>query len=360
MAVDPSGQVPSSLKAVRAGWMIVGIVGIAAVLYFVLFPPRTNVSAHAPSQQAAAEPKATVEVQEDGTILISDETAFSRRLATVLLKSQRIADPLLTVSGIVVARVLAGEEELAERWHFDTQELASTHANWRKALSEVEFSRNILEKTRELAQAETAFREEQLRRLEQVEKSAGAARMSDILAARAELLKAQIQGQRDVFSAQSAVRVAENGRIALERELSQRGIEPVVFTRGVEHMVLISANVPEAKVSQVREGQRCRVRFYAYPEKLFDAHVETLSTTVTRELRTLRVLFDLNDPEGVLIPGMFAEVALGTDEREALVVPAAAILHVGQSDYVLVETPFSRCCPAFRPDKRSSAKARCC
>ena len=29
---------------------------------------------------------------------------------------------------------------------------------------------------------------------------------------------------------------------------------------------------------------------------------------------------------------------LGTEERDALVIPAAALLHVGKADYVLVET----------------------
>lgn len=50
----------------------------------------------------------------------------------------------------------------------------------------------------------------------------------------------------------------------------------------------------------------------------------------------LRVLFDLNDPSGDLKPGMFAEVGLGTDERDSLMVPAAALLHLGSKDYVLV------------------------
>ena len=52
----------------------------------------------------------------------------------------------------------------------------------------------------------------------------------------------------------------------------------------------------------------------------------------------LRVLFDLNDPDGILKPGMFAEVGLGTDARPAVMVPDHALLHVMQSDYVLVQT----------------------
>lgn len=338
--------VPPGVKFVRAAWMICGVAGIAAVLFFVVFPPRMKVAADAPVRTTTPGPKRAVEVQDDGTIRISAETPFAQRLETIRLAKKRITDPLLTVSGIVVAKVLPGTEDLAERWHFDTPELALAHTNWRKSVNEVEFTRNILDKTRELNKAETEFLSEQFKRLESVAEK-GVASERELRTAKADLLKAQIQGQKDIFSAQSAVRVADNGRIALERELSQRGIEPVVFGRGVENMVLISANVPEAKVSLVHEGQACRVRFYAYPDKLFDGHVETLSTTVTHELRTLRTLFDLTDPEGLLIPGMFAEVELGTDERDAFVIPATALLHVGQVDYVLVQTESG----AWRPQE---------
>jgi multidrug efflux pump subunit AcrA (membrane-fusion protein) len=155
-------------------------------------------------------------------------------------------------------------------------------------------------------------------------------------AAQAELLKAQLQGEKDVFSAQSILRVALKTRTALERDLSQGGIEAVVFSRAVEYMVLIAANVPETHVSQVREGQGCVARFYAYPAQTFDAHVETLSSLLSHDRRTMRVLFELSDPDEVLRPGMFAEVGLGTDEREALLVPAEALLHVNLDDYVIV------------------------
>jgi hypothetical protein len=339
MASNPVGaRIPRSVTLGRGAWMLGGAAGIVIVLYFVLFPPRMTVSGHAPAPRGAVSPKRAVELQADGTILIAADTPFASRIESTRIETRRITDPLLTVSGIVVARVIPGTRDLSERWHFNVPELGTAHANWLKSNSEIEFLREQLVKTKELVTAETTFLDSQLRRLESGGKT-GVIPEKDILSARTELLKAQLQGAKNVFAAQSELRVAENERVSLERELSQRGIEPEVFDRGIEHMVLVSANVPEAKISQVHEEQACRVRFYAFPDKAFDAHVETLSTTVTHELRTLRVLFDLNDPDGLLIPGMFAEVELGTEVRDAVVIPAAALLHVGKSDYVLVETP---------------------
>jgi multidrug efflux pump subunit AcrA (membrane-fusion protein) len=33
---------------------------------------------------------------------------------------------------------------------------------------------------------------------------------------------------------------------------------------------------------------------------------------------------------------LFAEIGLGTDQRESLLIPADAVLHIGRADYVLV------------------------
>jgi cobalt-zinc-cadmium efflux system membrane fusion protein len=57
---------------------------------------------------------------------------------------------------------------------------------------------------------------------------------------------------------------------------------------------------------------------------------------LTQDRRTLRVLFDLTDKKQLLKPGMFGEVGLGDEEREALLIPATAILHIARGDYVLV------------------------
>src|SRR6185369_12020630 len=44
----------------------------------------------------------------------------------------------------------------------------------------------------------------------------------------------------------------------------------------------------------------------------------------------------INDPQDELRPGMFAEIGVGTDPREALLAPAEGILHIGRADYALV------------------------
>jgi hypothetical protein len=57
---------------------------------------------------------------------------------------------------------------------------------------------------------------------------------------------------------------------------------------------------------------------------------------LSKERRSLRVLFDIADPQDHLRPGMFAEIGLGTDAREALLIRPEGVVHVGRADYVLV------------------------
>ena len=197
----PGESVPTSVKLWRGAWMVSGIVGIGIVLYLVLFPPRTTASAHVPPAIGSVAPKRAVELHTDGTILIAMDATFASRIGTTSLKTQRITDPLLTVSGIVVARVLPGQEELSDRWHFDTPELGMAYASWLKSNSEIVFLRDQLVKTKELVTVETAFLDSQLKRLEASAKT-GVIPEKDLLSARADLLKAQIQGQKDIFTAQ--------------------------------------------------------------------------------------------------------------------------------------------------------------
>lgn len=323
-------------KSWRAMWMVTSMLAIGVVVFLLVTQAQPRHPPTAPATPPA--PRATVEavhVSPDGTIVIAENSPLRSHLTEVVLKPQLVSYPALKVSGSILARIREGTEPIEDRWQFSNSELATKYADWLRMAGEVGFAKSQLKKTEELTKAQTDYLQATVNRMEPLAKT-GSIPDKDLKAAQSDLLKAQLQGEKDVFSAQSTLRVAMKTKTALERDLSQNGIEPVVFGRAVEQMVLIAANVPETKVSQVHEGQGCLARFYAYPERTFDAHVETLSSLLTAERRTLRVVFELSDPSDILRPGMFAEVGLGTDPRETLLLPADALLHINLADYVIV------------------------
>ncbi len=116
----------------------------------------------------------------------------------------------------------------------------------------------------------------------------------------------------------------------------QAGIDPALLAQNTSTMAIVVAEIPEAQVGLAREGDPCTAEFYGYPGKLFDGTVGSVSPTISKERRTLRVFFQVNDPRGTLRPGMYADVGLSTNAREMSLIPADGVLHVGQFDYVLV------------------------
>ncbi|MBI2824391.1 MAG: efflux RND transporter periplasmic adaptor subunit [Planctomycetia bacterium] len=319
----------------RTIWMAVGVLALVWILVYVA---RPAIHAAAPARAPAPTtlPPEPVQLVSSGLIRVDPTASFRKQLQTVAVEEERVSFPLMNVSGYVIARVRAGQEPIEDRWQFSAGDLSTAYADWLRVQNEVDFADRQLSKVRELAEAETSFLQLNLDRLKPGLDS-GSIPEKDYRQAKADLVKSQLESEKNVFSAESTLRAARRSKTALERHLSQAGIEPIVFTRAVENMVLVVANVPETKVALVREEQPCEARFYGYPDRVFPGHVEALNPLLTEDRRTLRVLFDLNDPEQILRPGMFAEVGLGTEERTALLVPGTALLHVGQSDYVLVQ-----------------------
>ena len=323
-------------KMWRAAWMIVAVIGTSAIVAGLLRPhqppPRDE------SDRSNSAPKATDPIMavSNGLISISQETPLQEELSTVVVKSEPTKLPLVSVSGTILAQVRQGPGSFEERWQFSTSELSTLYADWLRAVTDIEFAQNQLVKTKELAAAETEFLDANVKRLTSV--PAGTVPEKEILQARSSLLQAQLLRGKEIFTAESTLRTSLKQRSAIERNLSRAGIEPEVFARAADHMVLVAANVPENEVSQIHVGQSCEVRFYGYPEIVFPAHVEAVGSTLMPERRTLRVLFDVTDEKNLLKPGMFAEVGLGTDERPSFQIPTTSLLHIGRKDYVLVDT----------------------
>lgn len=328
----------------RTAWMLLAMFGVAGVIYWLVRPVAPREALAGSRSDSRAIPEA-VRAERDGTIAIAADSPIHKHLSQLEIVREHVAFPVLTVSGSILARISSGDTPLEDRWQFSSGELAGKYADWVRTTGEIEFAKNQLSKTKQLGAAQTGYLADVVKHMEPSVKL-GSIPEKTYKAAQAELMKAQLQGEKDVFSAESVLRVANKTRTALERDLSQGGLEPVVFSRAVEHMVLIAANVPEGKISQVREGQGCVVRFYAFPDQAFDAHVETLNSLLHSERRTMRVLFELNDPREILRPGMFAEVGLGTDDRESILIPAEALLHIDRHDYVVVATAPERYKPA--------------
>jgi multidrug efflux pump subunit AcrA (membrane-fusion protein) len=165
---------------------------------------------------------------------------------------------------------------------------------------------------------------------------AGTETVRELTAEKANLIQVEINGRRDIHQAETALRLARREEAVQARRLQQAGLSIELLQSVKSDVDIVMAEVPEGRLNQVRIGQGCLARFMGLPRERFPGRVQSIAPVLSTERRTLRILFTIDDPDDKLRPGMFAEIGLGTDAREALLVPADAILHIGRADYVLV------------------------
>jgi len=89
---------------------------------------------------------------------------------------------------------------------------------------------------------------------------------------------------------------------------------------------------------QLAIGERVRIKVAAYPEDVFEGEIDAINPKVEDATRNLLVRAALDNPEGRLLPGMFADLAvLLPGEAPKVVVPETAITYTlyGNSVYVI-------------------------
>jgi RND family efflux transporter MFP subunit len=84
-------------------------------------------------------------------------------------------------------------------------------------------------------------------------------------------------------------------------------------------------NVPEAAVGKVKPGQLVEFSVAAYPKVSFQGKINFIGAAVREASRDLLVEAAVDNQDGRLKPGLFAEARLITSDEKAIAVPAAAL-----------------------------------
>ena len=100
----------------------------------------------------------------------------------------------------------------------------------------------------------------------------------------------------------------------------------------------VLADVPEHDLGSVKVGQSVTVRVRSLPGRSFSGKVGVIYPQVNTQTRTTRVRIELQNPEGVLLPDMYADVEVATGGGKAVVaVPDDAVIDTGAKQVVLVD-----------------------
>jgi membrane fusion protein, heavy metal efflux system len=108
------------------------------------------------------------------------------------------------------------------------------------------------------------------------------------------------------------------------------------FTISDLSSVWIVCDVYENDLSDVRLGDTADVRLNAYPDQVVTGRISNIGAVLDPNIRTAKVRIEVRNP-GDMRPGMFVTATFHGQKKEARAsVPASAILHLHDRDWVYV------------------------
>lgn len=110
-----------------------------------------------------------------------------------------------------------------------------------------------------------------------------------------------------------------------------------MFTISDLKNVWVYANVYEADIPKIKEGDAVRVQPLSYPNKSFSGKVDKISQVLDPQSKVMKVRIDIDNREMLLKPDMFAKVFVSNKEGvEAICIPSTAIVSQDGKNYVVV------------------------
>jgi len=111
---------------------------------------------------------------------------------------------------------------------------------------------------------------------------------------------------------------------------------PNPFTISDLSNVWILCDVYENDLANVHVGETAEIRLNAYPDKVFNGRISNVGLVLDPTLRTAKVRVEVRNP-GIMRVGMFVTATFHGQKKETrAAVPAAAILHLHDRDWVYV------------------------
>ena len=296
------------------------VIGAVVVAYFVFSPNSPNVS-------AAGAPAAQEQIVQTIHPIRADIAHSFNTNGT--LEAFETADLYPKVSGYLAeVRVDIGDRVKAGQL-LAVISLPETE----KELAEAEAT--VAAKRANLAlQKITLQRQEHLLKIQGTAQQAydeakGAASVAaadvDLAVATAEKIRTMLAYSRIVapFDGVVAHRQVNRGDFV---QAATAGRTTPLFTVQRVDVIRVFCNVPESDVARLRVGLGASIKPYGLEGMPIAGKVARFEGRLDPETRNMRTEIDVPNPEGLLYPGMYAQVSLETElHQNALMLPAAAV-----------------------------------
>jgi cobalt-zinc-cadmium efflux system membrane fusion protein len=139
----------------------------------------------------------------------------------------------------------------------------------------------------------------------------------------------------NVYAPTSGVIIAQNVTQAAAAGVNLSG-SATAFTIADLSSVWVICDVYENDIHKLKLGQEAKIKMNAYPDRTLTGHISDIGPVLDPSLRTAKVRVEVGNP-GFLKLGMFGTATFTSGTKETVAaVPADAILHLHDRDWVFV------------------------
>jgi cobalt-zinc-cadmium efflux system membrane fusion protein len=136
------------------------------------------------------------------------------------------------------------------------------------------------------------------------------------------------------------IRAPTSGVITDQQITNAAGVaglgSPNPFTISDLDYIWVLCDVYENDLVNVRLGEKADIRLNAYPDQVFSGTISNIGPVLDPNIRTAKVRIEMRNP-GLMRPGMFVTATFhGRKKETRAAVPATAILHLHDRDWVYV------------------------
>ena len=218
----------------------------------------------------------------------------------------------------------------------DSPDLGTAQAEYAKAVADLRLAERAYQRSKALYEGKAIARKD----FEQTQDDLDRAK-SESERTREHLTNLQVKVGRQVSYDRFTLRAPIDGVIT-ERNINP-GMQvrpdlanPLYVISDLSH-VWVSMDVFEKDLSILRVGKKVLVRVPAYAGQNFPGTVDYIGRTVDETSRTIKVRCTVPNPDGKLLPAMYATVELLSDPSDqAIVIPLTALFTEGESDWVFL------------------------
>ena len=299
------------MKKKRIWWIILAIAVLAIAAFFIVKASKSG------NKELVIRTHAVTEYTVENTVTATGTIEPVETVEVGTQVSGKVEKIYVDFNDVVKKGDLLAELDKQTL----NQSLSRARASLTSAESQLNYAKLTYERTRQLYESNAAT----LAAYQEAQNTYTQAQMSKKNAqasydqARVDLAYAEIYSPIDGIVLDRAVEVGQTVAASFST--------PTLFTLANDLTKMqVEADVDEADIGQVKEGQRVTFTVDAYMDESFNGTVSQIrmKPTTTSNVVTYTVIIDAPNPDQKLFPGMTASVTIVTEEQTGLAVPAEA------------------------------------